>query len=219
MASNAEKGGRVAVIVAHPDDETMWACGLLLKHAELDLTIIALNHRTDPDRAPRFHRALARYGARGDLGALRDGGREDELPEGQVEETILHLLPRATFDLVLTHSPRGEYTEHKFHDEVSDAVRVLFEQGRLQANELWHFAYDDDGARSVPHPAQNASLVLPLTQAQFRDKLAIIQGIYGFGPDAWETVNAPRTEAFRRVRPDPAEPGLPSLLLDPGRVL
>lgn len=219
MSSSAEKGGRMAVIVAHPDDETMWACGLLLRHQDLDLTIVALNHRTDPDRAPRFQRALARYGARGDLGDLRDGGREGELPEGQVEETILHLLPRHDFDLVLTHSPRGEYTEHKFHDEVSDAVRVLLEQGRLKANEVWHFAYDDDHARSVPHPAQNASLVLPLDEGLLKAKAEIISDIYGFGPDSWERLNLPRVEAFLRVVPPASEHGLGSYLLAPGKVL
>ena len=191
---------RVAVIVAHPDDETLWAGGLLLSHPEWNTFILTLNHRTDPDRGPRFHRALDRYGAKGDMGDLRDGGREDALPEGLVEKTILQLLPAHDFDLILTHSPKGEYTEHLMHDEVSDAVSKLFADGRLDARELWQFAYNDENGASLPHAARHASWRLELPESLWLAKLKIITGIYGFGPDAWETRTTPRVEGFQPVK-------------------
>ena len=190
---------RVAVIVAHPDDETLWAGGLLLRHPEWEVFILTLNHRTDPVRAPRFHRALERYGAAGDMGDLLDGGREGALPEGLVERTILRLLPSRAFDRIVTHSPKGEYTEHVMHDEVSDAVSRLLDDGSIRTPELWHFAYDDQGGAELPQAARDADLQLPLPEPVWQEKRSIITGIYGFAEDAWETRTTPRVEAFRAL--------------------
>ena len=49
---------QVAVVVAHPDDETLWAGGLLLGHPEWSPFIVTLCRGQDPDRAPKFQRAL-----------------------------------------------------------------------------------------------------------------------------------------------------------------
>jgi LmbE family N-acetylglucosaminyl deacetylase len=198
-SANQETLKRVAVIVAHPDDETLWAGGLLLRHPEWEVFILTMNHRTDPVRAPRFHRALAHYRAAGDMGDLLDGGREGALPEGLVERTILRLLPSHAYDRVLTHSPKGEYTEHIMHDEVSDAVSRLFADGALRAPELWQFAYDDRGGADLPRAARDADLQLPLPEADWREKRRIITDIYEFPEQAWETRTTPRVEGFRTL--------------------
>jgi LmbE family N-acetylglucosaminyl deacetylase len=190
------KGQRVALIVAHPDDETLWAGGLLLTRPEWRVFIVCLNHRDDRVRNPHFHRALELYKARGAMGNLRDGGREDVLPEGLVEDTIMALLPDHRFDLVITHSPQGEYTEHRFHDEVSDAVSVLRRAGRLEAAAFWQFAYEDEHGAGLPHAARGAALRLPLADPVWTRKRQVITDIYGFGPEAWETLVTPKVEAF-----------------------
>ena len=38
------------VIVAHPDDETLWAGGTILMHPETHWTILTLCRTSDPDR-------------------------------------------------------------------------------------------------------------------------------------------------------------------------
>jgi LmbE family N-acetylglucosaminyl deacetylase len=35
-----KQGGRYAVIVAHPDDEVLWAGGLMLMHPDSNWTVI-----------------------------------------------------------------------------------------------------------------------------------------------------------------------------------
>ena len=143
--------GRAAVVVAHPDDETLWAGGLILTHPECRWCVVGLCRAGDPDRAPRFRRALSALGATGALGDLDDGPDQAPLAGPAVEEAVLSLLGRgASLGVVLTHGPRGEYTRHRRHEEVSRAVTALWMDGRLRADALWMFAYEDGGGACLP---------------------------------------------------------------------
>jgi LmbE family N-acetylglucosaminyl deacetylase len=111
----------VAVIVAHPDDETLWSGGLILAHSDWDWTVVTLCRAGDPDRAPRFFRVLQHLGATGGMGDLDDGPDQLALDQSLIQDTILSLLPTSHFDLLVTHGPRGEYTRHRRHEEVKMA--------------------------------------------------------------------------------------------------
>jgi len=54
---------RAAVVVAHPDDETLWCGGYVLTHPEFLWRIVTLCRAADPNRAPRFRRVLRALGA------------------------------------------------------------------------------------------------------------------------------------------------------------
>jgi LmbE family N-acetylglucosaminyl deacetylase len=189
---------RAAVIVAHPDDETLWAGGFILQHSAWDWTIVALCRRSDTDRAPRFARALARYGARGGMRDMDDGPDQTPLEPVEVEREVLDALPPARYDCILTHAPRGEYTRHLRHEEVSSAVSRLWKDGRITAAELWMFAYEDDGRRILPRAIENADIKLELPAEVWGEKLRIVTELYGFAPDSWEAETTPRVEAFWR---------------------
>jgi len=191
---------RVAVIVAHPDDETLWAGGLLLSHPEWSPFIVTLCRGQDPDRAPRFRKALEWFHAQGAMGDLDDGPDQDPLPEGQLQEAILGLLADQAWDLLLTHGPEGEYTRHRRHEEVSRAVWALWRKGALRAGALWQFAYEDGGGTCLPRPRQEAALHLPLPEALWQRKTAILTEVYGFGQESWEVRAMPRSEAFNSYR-------------------
>ena len=191
---------RAAMVVAHPDDETLWAGGTLLCHPGWSTFILTLCRASDPDRAPKFRRALARYGAAGSMCDLDDGPGQEPLDMASVEVAILGGLPGGPFDVVITHGPAGEYTRHRRHDEASAAVTALWKAGKILAGELWHFAYTDDGGRSLPHskPAADVRFVLPPEILQA--KREIITSLYGFGPESWEAKAIPAEEAFTRLR-------------------
>ncbi|MEY3894938.1 MAG: hypothetical protein RLZZ214_457 [Verrucomicrobiota bacterium] len=187
---------RVAVIVAHPDDETLWAGGLLLSHPEWSPFIVSLCRGHDPDRAPKFARVLELLNAEGAMGDLDDGPDQSPLSAALIKETILSLLPRRDFDILLTHAPKGEYTRHRRHEEVSRAVRDLWRSGSLHAGEMLQFAYEDGGGVYPPRPRKDAPLHLFLPDKIWSRKHDIITEVYGFGADSWEARAVTHTEAF-----------------------
>jgi LmbE family N-acetylglucosaminyl deacetylase len=190
------KSTHVAVVVAHPDDETLWAGGLLLSHPEWSPFIVTLCRGEDPDRAPRFIKALECLGAKGVMGNLDDGPDQFPLSTEHMEAAILSLLPRLEFDILLTHAPQGEYTWHRRHGEVSRAVQELWRDGRIQARALWQFAYEDGGGTYAPRPQKKASFQISLPDAVWQEKFGIITSIYGFDEASWEAKAVTRTEAF-----------------------
>jgi LmbE family N-acetylglucosaminyl deacetylase len=195
-AGQEKRTKRVAVIVAHPDDETLWAGGLLLSHPEWSPFIVALCRGNDPDRAPRFRKALECLGAEGVMGTLDDGPDQFPLSAKRVQEAIMALLPGRDYDILLTHAPQGEYTWHRRHGEVSLAVRELWREGELQARSLWQFAYEDGGGAYAPRPQTDSSLHLPLSVDIWTMKKRIITEVYGFDEASWECRALTQAEAF-----------------------
>ncbi len=116
----------VAVLVAHPDDETLWAGGTLLMQSGWTTFVGTLCRARDLDRAPKFIRVLDMIGARGDMADLDDGPDQTPLDEYQIRATLLSLVPRGNHDLILTHAPKGEYTRHLRHEEVSRNVLKMW---------------------------------------------------------------------------------------------
>ncbi len=206
---------RVAVIVAHPDDETLWAGGLLLSHPEWSPFIVTLCRGEDPERAPKFFKAVDYLGGTGAMGNLDDGPDQFPLSSKHVEDTILSLLPGTTFDILLTHAPQGEYTWHRRHGEVSRAVQELWRHGQLRVRSLWQFAYEDGGGAYAPRPQPNASFLLSLPGAVWARKYKLISEIYGFEEASWEARAVTRTEAFNCF----ADPGAIHPVAENGQTL
>ena len=199
-----KKTKSVALIVAHPDDETLWAGGTILSHPSWRCYIVCLCRKSDADRAPRFFKALKALKSEGIMGDLDDGPDQKPLDDRMVEGTIHELLPRERFDLVITHNPSGEYTRHLRHEEVGKAVIELWSSGKIAAGELWTFAYEDGNREYFPRPTENATYCRSLAKEIWIEKYNIINQIYGFGHNTWEAETTPRSEAFRQFA-DPFE--------------
>lgn len=107
-------GMRVGIVVAHPDDETLWAGGLI---AALDKPVVfacSIPVR-DPIRADRFFDACRVLGAEARI-----------LPHVETTGEILpHLFTYTNrlheFDCIVTHNELGEYG-HIHHKQVSGWV-------------------------------------------------------------------------------------------------
>lgn len=186
----------VALIVAHPDDETLWAGGTLLSHPSWKVFVCSLCRGNDPDRAPKFFEALKLLGAEGKMEALDDSPALKELSEKEVEQAILDLLPGKTYDLIITHHPRGEYTSHLRHEQTGKAVIKLWAAGKIATRELWCFAYEDGGKQYYPRPVQSANLVHHLDRQIWLEKYRLVTEIYGFDNHSWEAQTTPQTESF-----------------------
>lgn len=165
-------------------------------HPSWEWFIVSLCRADDPDRAPRFQMAMKKFHAKGNMGNLDDGPEQNPLENNLVKTTILQLLPDRHFDLLITHDPAGEYTRHRRHEETSEAVIDLWNEGRILTPELRTFAYEDGGKAYLPQPIKKADIFCELPNKILRRKYQIITEIYGFQTNSFEAKTTPHAEAF-----------------------
>jgi len=187
---------RAAVVVAHPDDETLWCGGYILTHPEFLWRVVTLCRAEDSDRAPKFRQVLQQLGAEGEMADLDDGPDQAPLPIEQVEATIAGLLAGASYNLILTHGPKGEYTRHLRHEECCRSVVELWRSGGIDTERLWLFAYEDGRRAYPPRVREDADRRDVLTEDVRLEKRRLITDVYGYGADSWETQTTPREEGF-----------------------
>ena len=187
---------RAAVVIAHPDDETLWCGGYILAHPEFEWLIVTLCRASDPDRAPKFRQVLEQLGAVGEMADLDDEPAQVPLPIELVQETIARLLAKSSYSLILTHGPRGEYTRHRRHEECCRRVVELWRSGNIDTKQLWLFAYEDGGRAYSPRVRDDADRRDVLTESVWLEKRRLITDVYGYGAESWETQSAPREEGF-----------------------
>lgn len=185
-----------AVIVAHPDDETLWCGGHILMHANERWFVASLCRKSDLDRAPKFQKVLANYKANGAMGDLDDGPDQVPLTSKEVEEEILKLLPAKKYDLIITHSPFGEYTRHLRHEEIGKAVIDLWYQQKIVMDALWLFAYEDGNKTYYPRAIEEADYCRKLPLKIWLEKYRMITEIYGFEKTGFEAKTTPEKEGF-----------------------
>ncbi len=118
-------GRKNALIVAHPDDETLWAGGLLLRFPDRDWTVIACSTpQKDPRRAAEFLNACVVLGVQGRVLPVVDSNMWVPLHASQVLEAIQTGL--CNFDCVVTHGYAGEYG-HMHHQQIHKFVKQSYQ--------------------------------------------------------------------------------------------
>jgi LmbE family N-acetylglucosaminyl deacetylase len=187
-----------AVIVAHPDDETLWAGGTILSHPLWKWFIVCLTRKSDSERANKFYKALKVLGAEGIMGDLDDGPEQKPLEFKELKETILQLLPSVEYDLIISHHPAGEYTRHLRHEETGKAVISLWSSRKIFTQELWTFAYEDGDKQYLPRAVKTDTLYKVLPEKTWLQKYNLITETFGFNKNSWEAETTPKEEAFRK---------------------
>lgn len=193
---NENKTKKVAVIVAHPDDEVLWTGGTLLAHPEWECFIACLCRKSDPDRAPKFHKALTVFHSKGAMGDLDDGPAQIPQDKQEITRILLDLLPNVKYDLIITHNPSGEYTRHLRHEEIGTTVLNLWCKGKLSGKEIWVFAFEDGNRMYFPQALKTTGYYFDLPTDLWKIKYDLITKVYGFEQDSWEAKATPKAEAF-----------------------
>lgn len=130
---------------------------------------------------------------------MDDGPDQSPLTDSSVQDTVAELFGNEHYDLFITHSPMGEYTSHRRHQEANRAVVSLWQTGILKADRLWLFAYNDHNETHLPRAIDDADIQIALPPEIWEEKHRIICERYGFTSDSWEARSTPRIEAFWTV--------------------
>jgi LmbE family N-acetylglucosaminyl deacetylase len=196
---NFKKSERALVIVAHPDDETIWMSGTILKYNGMEWTIFSLCRSDDNDRAPKFFRVCKLYGAAGIMTDLEDEGRMSlEVSIPAIRKLIREEIKNKKYHYIFTHGANGEYG-HLRHKGVHQAVKKMVLQRELEADMILYFDYVKNTKGGLPLIAvgKNPDLTVKLDSQLFKRKKKVMTDIYGFDPQGIDANYCTNPEAFK----------------------
>lgn len=119
---------KALVVVAHPDDETIFLGGYILKNPEWDWTVVAVTHSLESPRGAEFQRACERLNAKPKMLGMID--IYESVLDLDLISKALKEIARDSFDMVFTHNNVGEYG-HPHHIAVHKAVKQVFKKPYL----------------------------------------------------------------------------------------
>lgn len=193
------QNGKALIVVAHPDDETIWMGGTILRYPNISWTIFALCRANDSERCQKFLRVIKFYNARGIISDLEDEGvltLKESLPE--IKKRIKKELKERVFDYVFTHGPEGEYG-HLKHKGIHCIVKRLVQEKELVTDNLFFFAYKKD-KKGIGISSLKAGFYLKLSEKEFKIKRNIIKNLYGFSKFSFENRSCGKIETFVKFK-------------------
>jgi len=191
-----KRGARALVIVAHPDDETIWLGGTMLSFPKINWTVFSLCRKSDPDRYPKFIKVMKSYRAKAIITDLEDEGvMTVKQSVSVIKKIILKNLKNKKFDYLFTHNFNGEYG-HERHQGVHRAVLELIKEKKLIIKEKYLFCYKTNKQKKIFNDNQRASHYLPLTNTVWQQKKNLVYEIYGFAKKSFEYQSCLKKETY-----------------------
>ncbi|MFH1744647.1 MAG: PIG-L family deacetylase [bacterium] len=198
--SNGQKffpNERAIIIVAHPDDETIWMGGTILKNKNLNWTIFSLCRSSDSDRAPKFKKVCDYYGAKCLITDLDDEGRlNDKESREAAEKLIEEKLRGQDFDFLFTHGLNGEYG-HPVHVQVHNAVKNIIDRKTIKSENVFYFNYQKKRGKNEIMNRDDSDFTVELSPKELKEKKEIVSNMYGYEMDGIDVGYCINKETFK----------------------
>ena len=180
---------KALIIIAHPDDETVFCGGTMLCYPRCEWTIVCVTNEGDGNALySEFEEANNRFSSYGVNIKPPILGRQRRWKKGisKDEENILKLewkaiLEKYSFspDIVFTHGRKGEYG-NKEHQLLNEVVESLFPNA-------WEFVCP--GASACSQFYKDKIEVVPLEKKILDKKTKIFNRSYTSQLDIWRSLN------------------------------
>lgn len=126
------------MIVAHPDDETIWGGNHLKKG---NFYVVCLTNGNNEERKREFYNTLKKANVKGIILEFSDktnGKRDDwKSSETQIKDEIRKIIDQKNWKTIVTHNPLGEYG-HSHHKKTSGIVTEIVKENQ-QFDKLYYF--------------------------------------------------------------------------------
>jgi hypothetical protein len=194
-------GKRALVVVAHPDDETIWLGGTILLNPKVHWTIFCLTRKSDKDRRPKFERVCARYKAKAIITDLNDDGKISLKDSISVIKRLLSLkLKNKHFYYCFTHGQNGEYG-HERHLGIHQAVKEWNPYNKLKSNYFFVFNYNKttNNNESSMTIANDSDYFVKLDKKIFKEKKTIQSLMHGYPWNGIDNNLCTKMEGFKLI--------------------
>lgn len=126
------KKAKKLMIVAHPDDDTLWGGAHLM---DGDYFVVCITNGRNDTRKPEFEKMLSKSGNSGYILEYPDkvAGERDDWKKvwDKIESDVERIMNCKDWELIVTHNKEGEYG-HQHHRYTHSIVTGLYDKNKIK---------------------------------------------------------------------------------------